>query len=174
MKKSIITLFFALIISTLSFGQLSGIKIIGPGETDDYNSVKAAIAALNAQGVGGSGVTFQVPAGWLETFTTPTDGKITTLTGSLSTPIVFRKNGTGANPVITSAAGTGAFDGIITIAGTDYVTFEVARMKTADNYGRSHSVYYNKMDEVADATAKNGKKPRKLKKLAEVNEPLPF
>ena len=58
--------------------------------------------------------------------------------------------------------------------GIEYVTFEVARMKTADDYGRTHSVYYNKMNEVADAPAKNGKKPRKLKKLAEVNEPLPF
>ena len=58
--------------------------------------------------------------------------------------------------------------------GIEYVTFEVARMKTADDYGRTHSVYYNKMNEVAEAPAKNGKKPRKLKKLAEVNEPLPF
>ncbi|MCX6224697.1 MAG: hypothetical protein NTV01_08105 [Bacteroidia bacterium] len=58
--------------------------------------------------------------------------------------------------------------------GTEYVTFEVARMKTADDYGRTHSVYYSKMNEVADTPAKNGKKPRKLKKLAEVVDPLPF
>ena len=57
--------------------------------------------------------------------------------------------------------------------GTDFVTFEVARMKTADNFGRSHSVYYSKMTEVADTPKKGAKKPRKLKKLEEIVD-LPF
>ena len=51
--------------------------------------------------------------------------------------------------------------------GVDYVTFEVARMKVADNYGRSHTVYYSKKNEVAKAPKKGAKKTRKLKKLEE-------
>ena len=47
------------------------------------------------------------------------------------------------------------------------IVFEVARMKVADNYGRSHTVYYSKKNEVAKAPKKGAKKTRKLKKLEE-------
>ena len=123
MKKSITSFVFAMIISVASFAQLNGIKYIGPGL--DYPTVADAIADLNAVGVGGEeGVTFMVPAGWTETFAAPSAGTITTLTGSASHPIVFKKNGTGANPLITAAAGIGVTDAIFTIAGCDYITFD--------------------------------------------------
>ena len=86
MKKNvlIIVLLFAI---QLAFGQLSGIKTI-PG---DYASIEAAITALNTQGVGTGGVTFNVAAGHTETFTTPTAGLITA-TGTAGNQIIFQKN----------------------------------------------------------------------------------
>src|SRR3989304_10630288 len=41
-----------------AFGQLSGIKVIGLG--GDYATFTAAVSALNSQGVGAGGVTFNV------------------------------------------------------------------------------------------------------------------
>ena len=128
MKKSITSFVFAMIISVASFAQISGYKYIGDGL--DYQTVKDAIIALNAFGVGGEGgVTFMVPAGWTETFLSPADGTITTLTGSALNPIVFQKNGTGANPLITAGYGIGVTDAVFTIAGGDYITFDGINVK---------------------------------------------
>ncbi|MCZ7612663.1 MAG: hypothetical protein M5T52_03740 [Ignavibacteriaceae bacterium] len=56
-----------------SFAQLSGTKTI-PG---DYATIEAAINALDTLGVGSGGVTFNVAAGHIETFTSSTSGLIT-------------------------------------------------------------------------------------------------
>ena len=109
MKKQFYLLMLAIGISQIAFGQLSGIKTI-PG---NYASVAAAIAALNASGVGTGGVTFNVAAGYTETFITPTDGYIASNTGTAANPILFQKSGSGANPKITAATGTGNMDAII-------------------------------------------------------------
>jgi len=63
--------------------------------------------------------------------------------------------------------------------GIDYVTFEVARMKTADNFKRTHTVYYSKMTEVADTPKKAAGKKKTTGKLLKTGpkkfvEPLPF
>lgn len=119
--------YFLLIISCLCLtctgrAQLTGVKSI-PG---DYPSLAAAISALNAQGVGSGGVTFNLASGYTETLVSYDAGTITTLTSSASRPIVFQKSGSGTNPLITAPlltsvpAGT---RGIIRIAGSDYVTF---------------------------------------------------
>ncbi|MDO7850023.1 hypothetical protein [Hymenobacter convexus] len=110
----------AMLGSQAAHAQISGSKTI-PG---DYPSVTAAIADLNTQGVGAGGVTFNVAAGYAETFASPTAGSIT-VTGTAANPIVFRKAGTGTNPLITAAlngTGTGA-DYVIRLTGTDYITF---------------------------------------------------
>ncbi|MDQ2793494.1 MAG: T9SS type A sorting domain-containing protein [Bacteroidota bacterium] len=100
--------------------QLSGAKAI-PG---DYASVAAAITALNAGGVGAGGVTFNIAAGYTETFASPTAGAITA-TGTVGNLIVFQKAGSGANPKITAGVGTSTtLDAIISLAGSDYVTFD--------------------------------------------------
>jgi hypothetical protein len=104
----------------LSFAQLSGIKTI-PG---DYATVAAAIADLNTNGVGPDSVVFKIAAGHNETFASATSGRITTLAGSATSQIIFRKDGAGENPTITSAAGTGTMDAIISIAGGDYITID--------------------------------------------------
>ncbi len=120
MKKTLFTLSIALIFIASSYAQLTGVKTI-PG---DYPTLAAAITALNSSGVGTGGVTFNIAAGYTETFTSPTAGRITTLSGSASNPIVFQKTGTGNNPLITSGTGVATIDAIIAIGGCDYVTFD--------------------------------------------------
>lgn len=120
MKKQYSLLGLILCIPFLAFSQLSGTKTI-PGS---YPSIASAIADLNSQGVGAGGVTFDIAAGYSETFTSSTDGLITTTTGSSIKPIVFRKSGTGSNPVIYPAYGQGYYDYILCIAGTDYLTID--------------------------------------------------
>ncbi len=125
MKKTLLTLILMLVIGLTTFAQLTGIKTI-PG---DYPTLAAAITALNTSGAGSGGVTFNIAAGYTESFTSPTAGRITTLSGSLANPIVFQKSGTGSNPIITSGSGTGLTDAIIAITGCDYVTFDGINIK---------------------------------------------
>ncbi len=120
MRKAILSFSFALLISAVSFAQLSGNKTI-PG---DYATIEEAIAALNTSGAGAGGVTFNIAADHSETFSTRNAGYITTLTGSASNPIVFQKVGDGNNPKINAAAGTGTLDAIIAFVGCDFVTFD--------------------------------------------------
>jgi hypothetical protein len=79
-----ISVFFTLIITQISFAQLTGIKTI-PGS---YATIKLAIDALNTSGVGSGGVTFNVAAGYTETITAQLN---LTATGTSSNPIVFQK-----------------------------------------------------------------------------------
>jgi trimeric autotransporter adhesin len=112
----------ALFTASSSFAQLSGTRNI----PCDYVTLADAVTALNTQGVGTGGVTFNVAAGHTETLT----GKITiTATGTAANPVVFQKNGAGANPRLTSYTGTAATpsviaDGFIVLAGSDYITFD--------------------------------------------------
>jgi hypothetical protein len=53
--------------------------------------------------------------------------------------------------------------------GVKYVTFEVARMKAADNFGRTHTVYFSQRVEKPEP-----KKARKPKKNEKPTEDLPF
>ena len=108
----------ALLAAPVAQAQLSGSKTI-PG---DYPTVAAAITALNTQGVGTGGVTFNIAAGYAETLGSPTAGAITA-TGTAAAPIVFQKSGSGANPLISAGVGTGTQDAVISLAGTDYATF---------------------------------------------------
>ena len=109
-------LLLAFLLSSYAQAQLTGIKTI-PG---DYATISVAITALNTNGVGAGGVTFNVAAGHTES---AANIGITTTTGSAANPIVFQKNGIGANPLVTASTGTGTTDGIIEIVGADYITF---------------------------------------------------
>ncbi len=120
MRKTFFTLIFVMMISVLSFGQLTGIKTI-PG---DYSSVSNAIFALNSVGVGPGGVTFSVAGGHTETFPLLTSGLIT-VTGTAANPILFQRSGAGANPVITGCVtGPNTTDYVFALQGTDYITFD--------------------------------------------------
>lgn len=120
MKKRLFTFVALLLLAGAGFAQLTGTKTI-PG---DYASVAAAISALNTSGAGAGGVTFNVAAGYSETFTSLTAGLINTTTGSAANPIVFQKSGVGTNPVISGfATAPGTLDYVFCTEGTDYVTF---------------------------------------------------
>ena len=122
MRKITIALFLSLICSGLIRAQVSGSYTI-PGTT--YPTIASAISAINASGIGTGGVTFNVSAGYTETFPSLNSGLITTTTSSASNPITFIKSGSGANPVIAAAAGTTATtEYIICLQGTDYITFD--------------------------------------------------
>ena len=111
---------FGLLAAPAAQAQLAGAKAI-PG---DYATVAAAITDLNTQGVGAGGVTFNIAAGYTETFASPTAGAITA-TGTAANPITFQKAGTGANPRITAGVGTTiGLDAIIALIGSDYVTLD--------------------------------------------------
>ncbi len=115
-----ILLLSIVLFSGSSFAQLTGTKAI-PG---DYPKIETAIVALNLQGVGLGGVTFNVASGHTETFSLSLVGTITA-TGTQADQIIFQKSGGGANPLITAAlGGTGTTDGIIKITGGDYITFD--------------------------------------------------
>lgn len=120
MKKCFLFCITFLLIGSAGFTQLTGIKSI-PG---DYATVAAAIAALNTSGVGAGGVTFNIAAGYIETFTAPDNGLITAANSLAANQIVFQKLGEGDNPVITAASGIGNFDYVFCIGATDYVIFD--------------------------------------------------
>ncbi len=114
-------LLLMLFFSQKAFSQLSGTFTI-PGS---YSSIANAVTALNTNGVGAGGATFNVAAGYTETIT----GTIVlSATGTASNPIIFQKSGSGANPLITSYTGTqtnsATPDGMWAIAGGDYITID--------------------------------------------------
>jgi len=156
--KNLYVLLLALAISTTGYSQLTGTKTI-PG---DYATIAAAITALNTQGVGAGGVTFNVAAGHTETFATATTGTITA-TGTAANPVIFQKSGAGVNPIITaSGAGTLApsttigtnGDGVIIINGGDYFTFDginIQEFTGATGNARSEYGYFLKKASGTDA-----------------------
>ncbi|MCK9422001.1 MAG: carboxypeptidase regulatory-like domain-containing protein [Bacteroidales bacterium] len=159
MRKFLLTLFATFLLFGFTFGQLTGPKSI-PG---DYATIALAIADLNAVGVGGGGVTFNVAAGHTET---TTDVILLTATGTVTDPIIFQKSGPGANPLITRTdAGTlttttlGAQgDAVIIIQGSDYVTFDGISVATQDQ-GIEYGYYLRKAsgsDACKNVTIKNG------------------
>ncbi len=155
MKKLSQISIFVLLLGSTAFAQLTGTKTI-PGS---YPTLEAAIAALNANGVGSGGVTFSVAAGYTETFTSLSSGMIATTTGSAASPIVFtRSSGTGPNPLITAAEGTvSPAEYVICLRGADYVTIDgidvtdatatvewgYALLKTSANDGAQHNTIRN-------------------------------
>ncbi|MFN4084243.1 MAG: T9SS type A sorting domain-containing protein [Bacteroidia bacterium] len=91
----------------------------------DFNSIGAAVNALNLNGVGTGGVTMNVLAGFTEVLSSPI---IMTATGTSTNPIIFQKSGTGANPLITAYAGiktaasTDSIDVMWSFVGSDFIT----------------------------------------------------
>ena len=121
--KKLISLFIFLFFVGINFNtyaQLTGTKII-PG---DYPTVSAAITALNSNGVGSGGVTFNVNPGHSEIASNLVIA-FSINPPTTANPVVFTKNGTiGANPLITAApGGSTTADGIIKLSGADFITF---------------------------------------------------
>ena len=141
---------FMLMSTTNLSAQLTGVKTI-PG---NYATVTAAVTALNTQGVGTGGVTFNVASGYTQSITAPI---IITATGTAANPIVFQKSGTGANPVITRTDGgtinstiLGAqADAIVIIEGSDFLTFNginlTASVASSTTTGIENGFYLRKV-----------------------------
>ncbi len=146
MKKSLLVLLL-LVTCSFAFGQLSGTYYI-PSGTPSYPTIAAAIADLNSQGIGGTGVTFLVAAGYTEASSAEI---LLTASGKSSGGVVFQKNGVGDNPRITRTdAGSlttstlgGQGDAVITIQGSDYVTFDGIDLR-ADLSGIEYGFYIRK------------------------------
>lgn len=131
---------FILILLLVCMGRINAQPISGtktiPG---DYSTLSLAISALNTNGVGSGGVTFNVAAGYTESIT---DSLKITASGTASNPIIFRKNPstTGANPLITrtdagaltTSSQFGNGDAVITLEGVDFVTFDGINIATTD------------------------------------------
>ena len=128
MKK---TLLF-LVISLCTFAgyqvnaQVTGSKNV-PG---DYPDLAAAIADLNAVGVGVGGATINLLAGNPQT--APLNGyqlgsAVLNPTLTAGNPLVFNGNGN----TITANTGVGLYDAIFTLMGTDYVTINNLNLSEA-------------------------------------------
>ncbi|MDI1356558.1 MAG: T9SS type A sorting domain-containing protein [bacterium] len=89
-----------------------------------YTSLATVINLLNTQGTSGP-LTVAIAAGYTET--APAGGYSLFATGSVTSPIVFQKNGSGANPLITSFSGgnktpgSTSQDGVWRLIGCDYI-----------------------------------------------------
>lgn len=95
------------------FAQLSGVKTIG-GTSPDYATLADAVTALNSQGVGSGGVTFNIRSG-------SQAGPVSiTATGTSSNPIVFQSQGLDASLVTISSSSS---SDVITLTGCSYITF---------------------------------------------------
>ena len=124
MKKNRTGIYFFFLLSLLFvfpisiFGQLSGTKTIG-GASPDYPTIKAAINALNAQGVTSPGVTFLIRGG-----TYSEDSlRIRTSTSNVNAPIVFKPDA-GATVVIDVLPPNTTYNFAIKIDTTQYVTID--------------------------------------------------
>ena len=123
--KKLLLIIITLCVACMTYGvPLTGIKTI-PGT---YATIAAAIADLNANGVGAPGVIFNInPFPYTENIVATLS---ITATGTAAAPIVFQKNPAmfGANPVInvnflgTNTPGSAVQDGIWNLIGCDYVT----------------------------------------------------
>ncbi|MFZ4401340.1 MAG: fibronectin type III domain-containing protein [Bacteroidales bacterium] len=127
MRKLLLFLVMLFSIAFSSWAQpLTGYKTIPTG-VNSYPSIAAAVADLNAQGVGAGGVTFGIEPGYIETISQ----KIRiTATGTAANPIIFMKSDFGVNPMIKTgfsgnkwAKSADSLDGIVQLIGSDYVTF---------------------------------------------------
>ncbi|MES2561064.1 MAG: hypothetical protein V4590_15075 [Bacteroidota bacterium] len=97
--KYAITVCCTLLFFTQLQAQISGARTVG-GTGANYSTIAAAIADLNALGVGGGGARFLVAAGHREVAA----NLVIVASGNISDSIIFIKNGTGANPLRTMAA----------------------------------------------------------------------
>jgi hypothetical protein len=123
MKKRLRALLLSgllLAVAPNAFAQLSGAKTIDPNGTgpNNYPTFTAAVTALNAAGVGPTGVQFSVRYDAVFDEVIPA----ITASGTANGPISFRSSSNSANPKI-QGTGTGTTDAGITLDGASYVLF---------------------------------------------------
>ena len=145
--RKFLFLMFGLLCTGMVSGQLSGTYTI-PGS---YSSIVAAVNDVNAQGVG-TGVTFNIAAGYTETIA---DSLILTASGKAGGWIIFQKDPatSGVNPVLsrtgagfvaTSTLG-GQGDAVFILQGCDYVMIDGLDVSASDQ-GIEYGYYLRKTD----------------------------
>ncbi|OYD15407.1 hypothetical protein CH333_05785 [candidate division WOR-3 bacterium JGI_Cruoil_03_44_89] len=169
MKKT--KLFFipiccSMLLSSISFAQLTGIKYIG-GTSPDYTTLEAAINDLNSQGVGEGGVTFLIRDG---TYTENYNLIISGVTGTAENTVVFQPD-VGAtveiNITITANGNAG-----IRIHNSDYISFN-GTPYGSDNEIRNMRINgwrVNDEDDIFTIWTSNGSDYCSLKNLIIFNE----
>ncbi|MES2773579.1 MAG: T9SS type A sorting domain-containing protein [Bacteroidota bacterium] len=119
MKNYYLSFLLVLITAAVAAQPLTGTKTIKTAG-GDYATFNAAISDLNTNGVGSGGVVFNVEAN----FSSIEDPIAITATGTAVNPIVFQKNGVGANPTVRPGGTVATNDFGFKIAGGDYITFD--------------------------------------------------
>lgn len=152
-KIIFLTILLGMFSVVLAAQPLTGIKTIGSG--GNYTTFTAAINALNTNGVGAGGVTFNVTAGASFNERPPA----LTATGTESDPIVFQKSGTGNNPVITPTGTSSSNEAGIIITGGDYITFDGIDI----NASAVTNIEYGYI--IRNASATNGAKYNTIKNM---------
>lgn len=116
--------------------EMNGTKTV-PG---DFSSIKTAVMALNWAGVPSTGgVVIDIAGGVIDTAfnavcgTSPTSpaGLLIRATGTATTPITIKWNGTGNKPILYSGVGCYNWDYVLGIAGGDYITLEGLNIREA-------------------------------------------
>ncbi|MCK4328242.1 T9SS type A sorting domain-containing protein [candidate division WOR-3 bacterium] len=165
-KVSLILIFCSMLLSSLLFGQLTGIKYIG-GTSPDYITLEAAISDLNSQGVGAGGVTFLICDG---IYTENDNLIISDVTGTDENTVVFQPD-VGAtveiNITITATGNAG-----IRIHNSDYISFN-GTPYGSNNESRNLRINgwrVNDDDEIPTIWVSNGSDYCSLKNLIIFNE----
>lgn len=147
----LLTLMFCVISASAAAQALTGTKTIGTG--GDYSTFTAAINALNSNGVGAGGVTFNVTAGATFAERPPA----ITATGTEADQIIFRKYGTGTNPKISPTGTSSSNEAGIIISGGDYFTFDGIDINSSAVTSIEHGYI------IRNASATNGAQHNTLK-----------
>ena len=108
---------FLMLLPSVSFAQLTGIKYIG-GTAPDYTTIESAINDLNSQGVGTGGVIFLIRDG---IYTENENLMICDVTGTNDDPVIFRPD-VDANVEINITL-TQTFNYGFRIHNSDYISF---------------------------------------------------
>ncbi len=106
-----------MLLPSISFAQLTGIKYIG-GTSPDYATIESAIYDLNSEGVGEGGVTFLICDG---TYTEDDNLIILDVDATETNPVIFQPD-VGATVEINITI-TGDFSCAFKIHNSDYITF---------------------------------------------------
>jgi len=113
----------------------------------DYLNFTEAINAINNCGIGTGGVTFLVSDD--EIFTE--DPPIITATGEATKPVVFIKDGTGANPILKPTGTVSTSDAGFALAGSDYFTFDGIDVQIASGSALEFGYYLYNISDVDGA-----------------------
>ncbi|MCK4358562.1 MAG: T9SS type A sorting domain-containing protein [Candidatus Cloacimonetes bacterium] len=128
LKVSIgLTLLCFLMLSNISFAQLTGIKYIG-GTAPDYTNLENAINDLNSQGVGSGGVTFLIRSG---TYAETDNLIILDVVTTESNPVVFQPDTDAIVEINITITGDNSCG--FKIHNSDYISFNGTPYESIEN-----------------------------------------